>query len=132
MLGHLAVGAGGKDDVQYEERRPAEYKCEEHQAEHLGGLLLRGDSVGRQAVALGAIVEETVWSTQVIYLSMLCNMERELPSNLSSTYRKLSVGVATRLSAILKGRSLAWRRSSLCPVWLVVDVGDVAVTCSSG
>lgn len=50
----------------------------------------------------------------------------------TATYRKLSVGVATRLSAILKGRSLAWRRSSLWPVWLVVDVGDVVVTCSSG
>lgn len=60
MLGHLAVGAGGKDDVQYEERRPAEHECEEHQPEHLGGLLLRGDSIGRQTVALGAIVEETV------------------------------------------------------------------------
>lgn len=60
MLGHLAVGAGGKDDVQYEEWRPAEHKCEEHQTKHLGGLLLSGDSIGRQAVALGAIVEETV------------------------------------------------------------------------
>lgn len=61
MLGHLAVGAGGKKDVQYEERRPAEHKCEEHQTEHLGGLLLCGNSIGRQTVALGAIVEKTVY-----------------------------------------------------------------------
>lgn len=62
----------------------------------------------------------------------VCSAKRRGSTSPTFTYRKLSVGVATRLSAILKGRSLVWRLSSLWPVWLVVDVGEVVVTCSSG
>lgn len=59
MLGHLALRAGGKYDVQYEERRPAQDEGEEDQAQDLGGLLLRGHGICREAVALGAIVEKS-------------------------------------------------------------------------
>lgn len=114
MLGHLAFGTGGKYDVQYKERRPAQDESEEDQAQDLGCLLLRCHCVCRETVALGAIVQKSggrnhfenwiIWTTR--------------------TYLKLSVGVATRLKGSLKGSSL-WRRTPVARVWPIV----VVVTC---
>lgn len=59
MLGHLALGAGGEYDVQYEERRPAQHEGEEDQAQDLGCLLLRCDRIRRETVALGATIEKS-------------------------------------------------------------------------
>lgn len=39
----LAVGAHGRQQVEREERRPQEHEREEHDAQHLGGLLLQPD-----------------------------------------------------------------------------------------
>lgn len=56
VLRHLALGACGKYNVQDEERRPAQNEGEKHQSEHLGGLLLRSNGIGRHAVSFTAIV----------------------------------------------------------------------------
>jgi len=58
MLGHLASRTSGKYDVQYEKRRPAQYKCEKDQTQNLSGLLFRGHSIRRETVTLRTTVEK--------------------------------------------------------------------------
>lgn len=64
MLGYLALGTGGKDYIQYEERWPAQNECEKHQTQYFGSLLFGGNCIGGEAVALVTIVEEAARRTK--------------------------------------------------------------------
>lgn len=46
VVGHFAVRTGGEQNVEDEERRPAEDEREKHQSQNFGGLLLVSHRVG--------------------------------------------------------------------------------------
>lgn len=55
---HYTSRTRRKQDIEQEERRPAQHEGEEHQPEDLGGLLLVGDRVGGERTTFFPVCEE--------------------------------------------------------------------------